>query len=354
MADAPLDILIVSQMYPGVDDPDLGVFVRGQEEALAARGHRVRVVAVTRRGGGLAKHAGFAMRAVAGILWRRPDVVYAHFLAPAGVLAALACTLLPGTALVVVAHGRDVRNIGERRGIARAMRLIARRADAVIAVSRYLADDLERRVPDFEGRVQVIDSGVDVEACFTPGLHDDARARLGEAWGAPPEGPAFLFVGSLDERKNVLRLAEAWERLGTGSLTMVGDGPLRAQLEGRPGIRVIGRVAHDEVVTWMRACDVLCLPSTVEPFGQVLIEAMGCERSVLATRVGGPPEFVVPGAGMLVDPLEVDDIERGLREAAALPVPNLVARTAALSHDVRRQVARIEAQLRAAVELRRR
>ncbi|MCW2925695.1 MAG: glycosyltransferase family 4 protein, partial [Thermoleophilia bacterium] len=103
MADAPLDILVVSQMYPGPRDPDLGVFVRGQEEALRSRGHRVRVVAVTRRGGGLAKHLGFAVRVLAAVWWRRPQVVYAHFLAPAGVLAAMACRVLPRTGLVVVA-----------------------------------------------------------------------------------------------------------------------------------------------------------------------------------------------------------------------------------------------------------
>jgi glycosyltransferase involved in cell wall biosynthesis len=354
MADAPLDILIVSQMYPGPDDPDLGVFVRGQETALRSRGHRVRVVAVTRRGGGLAKHVGFAIRAIGAILLRRPQVVDAHFLAPAGVLAALACRLLPRTGLVVVAHGRDVRNIGERRGIARGMRMLARRADHVVAVSRYLADDLERRVPELAGRVQVVDAGVDVESRFTPGLHADARARLGERWGDAPAGTAFLFVGTLDERKNVLRLAEAFERLDDGSLTLVGDGPLRGDLEGRDGIRLMGRVPHEEVVTWMRASDVLCLPSLVEPFGQVLVEAMGCERSVVATNVGGPPEFVPTGAGVLVDPTRVDDIERGLRAAAALPAPNHAARTAALSHVVRRQAARMEELLRDAASIRRR
>jgi glycosyltransferase involved in cell wall biosynthesis len=354
MADEPLDILIVSQMYPGPGAPDLGVFVHGQEQALRARGHRVRVVAVTRRGGGLRKHLGFAVRVLGTVLVRRPQVVYAHFLAPAGVLAAAACTLLPRTGLVVVAHGRDVRNVGERRGIARAMRLLARRADHVVAVSRYLAEDLERRVPELAGKVQVVDSGVDVESRFTPGLHEDARRRLGESWGAPRAGTAFLFVGTLDERKNVLRLVEAFERLGEGSLTLVGDGPLREQLQAREQVRLVGRVAHEQVVTWMRACDVLCLPSTVEPFGQVLVEAMGCERSVLATRVGGPPEFVREGAGVLVDPLDVDDIERGLRQAAQLPRPNLLARTAALGHDVRRQATRMEALLRDAVELRRR
>lgn len=353
MADAPLDILIVSQMYPGAADPDLGVFVRGQEEALRARGHRVRVVAVTRRGGGLRKHLGFAMRAIGSILLRRPEVVYAHFLAPAGVLAALACRLLPRAGLVVVAHGRDVRNIGERRGVDRGMRLLARRADHVVAVSRFLADDLERRVPQLAGGVQVIDAGVDVESKFTPGLHADARQELGPDWGRPPVGPAFLFVGTLDERKNVVRLADAWERLGTGSLTFVGDGPLRDRLEGRDGIRCVGSVPHDDVVSWMRACDVLCLPSLVEPFGQVLIEAMACERTVVATSVGGPPEFVLEGAGVLVDPTSVDDIERGLREATRLPMPNLAARTVALSHDVRRQTARIETLLRDAAAIRR-
>ncbi|MEO6867529.1 MAG: glycosyltransferase, partial [Gaiellales bacterium] len=257
MADAPLDILIVSQMYPGPADPDLGVFVRGQEQALRARGNHVRVVAVTRRRGGMFKHLSFAVRAVATILLRRPDVVYAHFLAPAGVLAALACKLLPRTGLVVVAHGMDVRNIGTRRGVARAMRLLARRADRVVAVSRFLADDLEARVPELAGRVHVIDAGVDVEARFTPGLHRDAQLRLGDRWSAAADGTAFLFVGSLDERKNVLRLVEAWERIGSGSLTLVGDGPLREQLTDRPGVHLIGRVPHDEVVTWMRAAEVL-------------------------------------------------------------------------------------------------
>jgi glycosyltransferase involved in cell wall biosynthesis len=264
--------------------------------------------------------------------------------------------LLPRTGLVVVAHGRDVRNIDPRgRGlVAWAMRLLARRADRVVAVSDYLRRDLVARVPQLAGRVDVLDAGVDVEARFTPGLHADARRKLGDRWPGDVPGPAYLFVGSLDVRKNVVPLAEAFGRLGMGSLTVVGDGPLRDLLEGIERVRLVGRVEHHEVVTWMRACDVLCLPSLVEPFGQVLIEAMACERSVVATQVGGPPEFVKNGAGVLVDPTDVDDIERGLREAATLPVPNLAARTAALGHDVRRQVAKVEELLRDAVSRRRR
>jgi glycosyltransferase involved in cell wall biosynthesis len=75
--------------------------------------------------------------------------------------------------------------------------------------------------------------------------------------------------------------------------------------------------------------------------------AMG--RPVVATRIGGPPELVPEGAGVLVDPLDVDAITRGLRAAAALPCPSPAARAAAESHDVRRQAERIETILERAL-----
>ena len=72
---------------------------------------------------------------------------------------------------------------------------------------------------------------------------------------------------------------------------------------------------------------------------------MACGRSVVATRVGGPPEFVPPEAGVLVDPLDVEALTRALRTAAALPRPNPAARAAAERHDVREQARRVEAVL---------
>jgi glycosyltransferase involved in cell wall biosynthesis len=90
---------------------------------------------------------------------------------------------------------------------------------------------------------------------------------------------------------------------------------------------------------------VVCQPSLIEPFGQALLEAMACGRTVVATRVGGPTELVAPGAGVLVDPYDVDEIAAALASAAALPSPNDQARTAAEAHDVRLQAARVEAIL---------
>jgi glycosyltransferase involved in cell wall biosynthesis len=90
---------------------------------------------------------------------------------------------------------------------------------------------------------------------------------------------------------------------------------------------------------------VLCQPSLIEPLGQALLEGMAAGRSVVATRIGGPPEFVPPDAGVLVDPLDVDALAHGLRRAAGFPRPNAAGREAAAAHDVRRQAERIEAIL---------
>ena len=323
-------------MFPGPHDPDLGAFVAQGARELERRGHVIERAVIDRRGGSRRKYAQLARHAIAAARAFRPDVVYAHFLSPAGTVGALA-SLAATAPLVVTAHGRDVRNLSEVPAMRAITRLTLQRAAAVVAVSGYLRDELLAELPELEGRLEVIDSGVDLER-FRGAGQGAARTALG--WEG--EGTAFLFVGTLDERKNVARLVEAFERLGSGRLAFVGDGPLRPQLEGRDRVRVVGRIQHAEVSRWTAACDVLCLPSTVEPFGQALLEAMASERSVVATRVGGPPEFVTRSAGALVDPSSVDSIEAGLRMASALPRPNTAARAAAAQHDVRLQAERIE------------
>ena len=106
---------------------------------------------------------------------------------------------------------------------------------------------------------------------------------------------------------------------------------------------------YERVADWMAACDVLCQPTLAEGFGQAILEAMASGRSVVATAVGGPPEFVSPGAGILVDPTNVSELAHAMQAALALPRPNIAARAAAAEHDVRRQAARIGAVLAAAV-----
>jgi glycosyltransferase involved in cell wall biosynthesis len=343
----PLRILIVSQFWPGPTAPDLGVFVAQLAGELERRGNEVDQVYVDHRGGSRVKHARLGAAAIDRAVRMRPDVIYAHFLAPAGAFAA-AASLVARVPLVVTAHGQDVRNLGAIRGVRAITRGTVARARAVIAVSDYLRRELVAQVPGAAAKAQVIDCGVDLDR-FQPGDAHAARARVG--WAG--DGPHFLFVGTLDERKNVLRLRDAFESLDDGQLAYVGVGPYRAELEGRPNIRVVGAVPFDQVPDWMTASDVLCLPSHAEAFGQVLIEAMASERSVLAGNAGGPPEFVPPEAGVLVDPGSVESIAEGMRAASRMPSPNAAAREVAREHDLRRQAERIEAVLRRAAAPRR-
>src|SRR2546426_5761536 len=172
-------ILLVSQMYPGPAAPDLGVFVRSLEEQLAARGHEVERAVLDRRRRGKRKYLELARSTFQTSRRFRPDVVYAHFLVPTGLIGALA----GGAPLVVTAHGRDVRNIGWLPGIRAATRLVVRRAATVVAVSDYLRLELEAKVPEARGKTEVIDSGVDLE-----------RFTMQTA----PEGPTrYLCLGSL-------------------------------------------------------------------------------------------------------------------------------------------------------------
>src|SRR4051812_25230095 len=325
-------ILLVSQMYPGPGAPELGIFVRRMEQELEARGHSFERAVVDHRGGKLRYlELARSVRAAA-----RPDVVYAHFLVPSGLIATRV-----GAPLVVTAHGRDVRNVGAIRGIETLTRRVVRAAATVVCVSDYLRVELETKLPEAAGKTEVVSMGVDLERFHPPATE-------------PNGPPRFLCLGSLIDRKNPVRLADAFARLGDGTLTFAGDGPLRAKLERRAGVELRGVVAPEDVPALLAEHHVLCQPSLLEPLGQSLLEGMAAGRPVVATRIGGPPEFVPPEAGVLVDPLDVDELARALTTAAALPRPSEPARAAAAAHDVRRQAERIEEILsRAAAEGRR-
>ncbi len=351
---APLRVLCLSNMYPGPADPDYGAFVRAMCEALERRGLAVeRAVIDTRAHGPLRTPAKYAVLAArAGRRARGADVIYAHYLFPTGAIAA-AWGRAARRPWVVTAHGRDVRNLA-RPAVRRATAAALSGAAALIAVSRYLAEELRADGLPLPP-VHVAHMGVDLER-FRPADRAAARARLGLAL----DGPLVLAVGGLTERKNPLTLLQALARVRAerpdARLALVGDGPLAGAVEagaarlglGEAVVRA-GAVPHERVADWMAACDVLALPSRVEPLGIVALEALASGRPVVATMVGGAVEVVPDGpVGAIVDPADPGDIARGLLRLIASPPSAADCRRAVEGQGVDGQAARVAKVLEAA------
>jgi glycosyltransferase involved in cell wall biosynthesis len=342
-------------MYPGPLDPDYGAFVATMDAALERQGHIVESVTIDSRARGAVrtprKYLGLGGRAIAPA--RRADVIYSHFLFPTGAIAAGA-----GRAArrpwVITAHGRDVRNLANPV-LRRLSSPAITGAAAIIAVSRALADDLRAhglRLPT----TYVAHMGVDLER-FQPHDRHAARTRVGVAGD-----PVIVAVGGLTERKNPLRLIQAFARVRRrhpgAHLVFVGDGPLAGAVRaGAAGLGLVdaitlaGAVPHDAVADWLTAADLLALPSLVEPLGIVALESLASGRPVVATRNGGTAEVVGRG-GTLVDPRDPTAIADGLLRVLADPPDPATCRRVAEAHGVDRQAARISRILERAVESR--
>jgi glycosyltransferase involved in cell wall biosynthesis len=115
----------------------------------------------------------------------------------------------------------------------------------------------------------------------------------------PSEGTEVLYVGRLSDGKGVDRLLDAWHAAPHRSmeLVIIGDGPLRSQLESgaTSGVTFLGRLPHEGVLERMRRARALLFPSTTyETFGLVMIEAMACGVPVFASDLGPVAEVLDP------------------------------------------------------------
>ncbi len=134
-----------------------------------------------------------------------------------------------------------------------------------------------------------------------------------EARTITPGEPSVLFLASIWRRKGIFTLLDAIaavrEQLPEATLTIAGHGPdeqlVRFAIERHPArdaIRVVGHSSPADVPEMIRSHAVYCLPSTGEPFGTSILEAMSCGVPVVSTNVGGPAYIVDDRGGRLVAP----------------------------------------------------
>jgi len=187
-----------------------------------------------------------------------------------------------------------------------------RRARLRVCISAYTRDLLLRRYPELDsGRCPVVHLGVE------PSLAPSGEAR------AQSDPPYFLFVGTLEKRKNVFRLLEAF------ALARKRGVKAELRLAGRPGegggeitrraaqpdlascVKLLGPVGDAALRELYRGASALLYPSLDEGFGLPILEAMQAGVPVLTSKVAAMPE-VAGDAALLVDPSDTEELATGI------------------------------------------
>lgn len=243
-------------------------------------------------------------------------LVHSHFAFPVAPAGRIVADRL-GRPHVVTVHGGDINTWPSTHGSQLAGVVDAlRSADALIAVSSALAERTEALCGR---RPEVIPIGIDIGG-FTAGLPDRLRAR--EMLGLELQRFIALFVGYLTRQKGAVRLADAVVLADDAVIClMVGEGPAFGYRADHAGgrVRYLGVRSSSSVALLMRAADAVVLPSDGEGLPTVLVEAGAAATFVIASPVGGIPELIGNGRGLLLEDLSPASIASALESTAGDP-----------------------------------
>jgi glycosyltransferase involved in cell wall biosynthesis len=194
-----------------------------------------------------------------------------------------------------------------------------RRAAAILTLSSHSRDELQHFYPRLRTPIHVVPAAP--SQTFRPLDADTANAVLARH---DLRRPFLLAVGSVQPRKNLTRLVEAFANVRRSHahihLVIVGPSGFRAsalrETIGRHGladaVRLLGYVSEDDLVALYNAAVALVYPSVYEGFGLPVVEAMACGRPVIAANTSSLPE-VAGNAALLVDPFDVSALGSAMR-----------------------------------------
>jgi glycosyltransferase involved in cell wall biosynthesis len=249
---------------------------------------------------------------------RRIDIVNLHYPHDNYVYFAICRRFLP-IRLVTSIHGGDAFYAERPKdAYSWAFTFVLRSSDLIVLPSDTYRRKLLEAFPDLHDRIVFIHNGIN-PADFCP------------EGSVSPYQHYILCVADLQRYKGIdvlLRAAKpVLENEPSLTLIIAGDGPLRAALEElavslgiRQRTRFLGRQSAAEVASLMRGCEMLVLPSRMESFGIVLIEAMACRAPVVASNVGGIPEIVEHEVtGVLTEPESPSALTAAMRRVLTDP-----------------------------------
>jgi N-acetyl-alpha-D-glucosaminyl L-malate synthase BshA len=226
------------------------------------------------------------------------DILHVHYAIPHSISAYLAKMMLTdrGAPFVTTLHGTDITLVGNDRSYLPITRFGIEQSDAVTAVSEYLR---RRTIEEFQIQrpVTVVPNFVDCD------IYRRAADRSLRAKFANEDEGILIHISNFRPVKRVEDVIGIFARVRKGRkarLLMVGDGPDRPKAEWLAGTHgIAGDVLfvgkQSDMSQLLSISDILLLPSELESFGLVALEAMACEVPVVATSVGGVPEVVRHG-----------------------------------------------------------
>ena len=212
--------------------------------------------------------------------------------------------------------------------------------DAILAVdSQATADEVRRWFHMAPERMQVVyPAASSVFVALEGGELAAAKRRLADRFGL--DGPFVLSVGTLEPRKNIARLIEAYSGLDpelrrSTPLVLVGDGGWKQAAvfagEWPDFVRRLGKVDERDLVALYNAASVAAYPSLVEGFGLPVVEALACGTPVLTANVSSLVE-VGGDAAVCVDPFDAVAIRGGLEALLGDPSLRRRCREAGFQH----------------------
>ncbi len=245
------------------------------------------------------------------------DVVHSHtwYANMAGHLAGL----LHGVPHVITAHSLEPRRPWKEEQLGGGYRISSwveraayREAAAIIAVSAGMRADVLDCYPFVDpDRVKVVHNGIDTNL-YRPTARDSALTDR----GIDLDRPIALFVGRITRQKGLPHLLRAAESFDPAvQLVLCASSPdtpelgaeVTRQVESLRLARgedsvvwITEQLPREELIQFYSHASVFVCPSIYEPQGIVNLEAMACETAVVASDVGGIPEVVTPGTGVLV------------------------------------------------------
>lgn len=359
-----MKILVISHMYPSVENPAYGIFIHDQVKALVNQGCEVKVIspvpyapwpltsfrkkwksyaAIPKKDyiagvqvyyprypefprSYFLEHSGYFMYLGLKKLVKRIyqefefDLIHAHVALPDG-HAAFMLKKEFDVPTVVTVHGQDFQStihLGEK--CRNRLCQVLSGTDKIITVSNKLKNIVKDQA--FSSKISVINNGIDLGECTYMSSANNNKANIKK----------IISVSNLKKTKgidiNIKALSHLAQKYPELKYYIVGDGEERLNLENlvtslnlQDKVVFLGKLAHPEALSQMGEADIFCLPSWQEGFGVVYIEAMAQGVPVIGVQGEGIEDVITHGSnGLLVRPHSVEDVVEVLETLISDPV----------------------------------